>query len=346
MKTDSQILKLHVAHKQVWYLDGMDIARTDGHAIEDFLDTSRLQCAERVRLLGLHANARLITALYDRKLKGQPLEIEVASPLACASVAERHNPEAVLYRMRLFERAPSVGGFHTVTENDYRAYALAVETMQSVFNNMPTTQQALRLLRAHPAWRAVSFIHSVNPMAVAGLLSYMLDPRWFVDPCYPDRLSKLYMSLGLHPKTQAGVTLGGAQHRNHKRCALVLRCWKDRTREGEVRSKFEVTAPVAVTGSSELGLAPYDFSWRQWGLHMGIGMDTDIEPNPVKADLRASQRFVAFLRHTWLDALYRDSSALPGVNTELFRPGDFFKQHKEIIAYQQHVEATEGDSYC
>jgi hypothetical protein len=45
---------------------------------------------------------------------------------------------------------------------------------------------------------------------------------------------------------------------------------------------------------------------------------------------------VAFLRHTWLDALYQDSNALPEKGAGLFRPVDFFKHPVEAEMYTQY----------
>lgn len=137
--------------------------------------------------------------------------------------------------------------------------------------------------------------------------------------------------------------MGAKPWRHHARCACVLNCWKAREKEHEVRSMFELTTPQPVEGSALLGAAPYDFAWRVWGLKLGIGINAKPDTtDPVKADLRASQRFVLFLRQTWISALYDSSAALPDQGASLFRPADFFKHPTEIAAYEMHQLSTDN----
>jgi len=332
---DRKSLKVHVADNKVWYIRGLGTPEPSYMPEEEFMEGPIAREYEHFRLVGSHSNAALITKLYHLKQKDLLSNVEVVTPLVCVTEAERRNPEAVLARMRLCAQAPSQGGFHELTENDYRAYALSVEVMKATKNGAATSKQALRLLNSHPAWKALSFIKSLDPAHVAGLLSYIRDPRWFIDPCYPDRLGKLEASLGLNPKTQAGVAGVAAKWRHHQRCALVLRCWKNDSKIPDVTTKFELATPIPVPNCDEIGVAPHDFPWRVWGSRMGIGLP-NVEPNPVLADLRASQRFLAFVRHTWLSELYLDSQAMPEQQAPLFRARDFFHHETEIAAYEEH----------
>jgi len=330
-------LNLHVSKGQVWTGETADLARNSAQTVAEFVASGALAAVERVHLMGSRSNAELIVALYDQKQKGNLADIQVATPLLCRSAEERRRPEEVLFRLVGFVRSTSQGGFHSVNEDDYRAYALSAATMSQAGSPNPVTKDTLRMLRAHPAWKALAFIPHIDPVACVGLLSLIIDPRWYIDMCKPDNLSKLENSLGMNPKTQAGVTISGHRRwRRHSQCALVRACWKQPALEQIVRKRFDVVTPLPIEGSTEPGLAPGDFPWRVWGMRNAIGLP-EATANPVVADLRASQCFIAFLRHTWIAALYRGSPGLPERGADLFRPADFFKHPSEIAAYEMYM---------
>jgi len=338
---DTLTLKLHTHRGKIWYLDGDYTARCASESPEAFLESDLFAHTERVRLVGNAANARLIMYLYDLKQKSRLESVQVCTPLVCPVDKHRQKPEAMLIGMRNFTRAASLGGFHEVAEADYRSYALSATLTQGTLRGQPVDAAALKLLRGHPAWRPLSFIQSIDKLSLAGLLAYILDPRWYIDQCAPDRLGKLEAWLGLNPKTQAGVTDMRSRWRHHCRCQVVLNCWKDQALEENVRYRFELSAPKPIEGSLLAGYAPWDFAWRRWGHKLGIGRPDAPEGDPVMADLRGSQLFIRFLRHVWLSELYRDSAATPEQNAALFRPADFFRHPTEIAAYELHQINTE-----
>jgi hypothetical protein len=353
-----KILDLHVLNDRVFYNEqssptNPDYARSsvDAHpsglSVSDFLESSRCRSADCVRALGLRQNAGLLLGLYAKKQAGQIQSVQVATPLACRTRCERKSPDWAIQRMEQIYLAASQGGFHEFVDNDYQAYALAVEVRASEVitrNTLTVSEKALGLLKGHPAWRGLSFIQSLNPTYVAGLLAHLLDPRWYIDLCSPDRMSYLHGYLGLTPLTQRAVTLASYEPwRHHRACNTVLRCWKDVTKEREVRQAFELTGPVVVRGSYQLGRAPWDFPWRVWGYHLGFGMPEKLlGRDPVIADLRASQKLVDFLQYTWLNTLYLDSTALPDGRLSLFRAVDFFKWPAEVEEYEKHYVQTAG----
>ena len=333
---DTITLKLHTHRGKIWYLDGEHNARCTGETPGDFLGGKVFANAGRVRLVGNAANARLITHLYDLKQKNKLESVQACTPLVCQVEKDRHRPEAVLLGMRNFTRAASLGGFHEVVEADYRSYALSVALTQGTAKGVPVDADALQLLRGHPAWRPISFIERADKLSVAALLAYILDPRWYIDQCAPDRLGKLEEWMGLNPKTQAGVSGCGPKWRHHKRCRVVLNCWKTMQQPSAVLNRFELATTSHVDDSGLVGFEPYDFAWRTWGHKLGAGRPDVPEGDPVMADLRGSQKFLAFLRHTWLSELYRDSAATPECSAALFRPSDFFRHPMEIAAYELH----------
>jgi hypothetical protein len=342
-KSEAQSLKIHVCGGSVWYRNGTGIPRTSRLTVPAFMDSSVLRAADRVKLSGTQANAEMITRLYEAKQQHDLESVRVITPRIITATAAQRDPAGVLYQLEYSDyarRAPSQGGFHEVVDSDYRSYALAAALQQSNRDGMFDECDVLRLLQDHPAWRPLSFITSLNKVAVAQVLGYILDPRWHVAPEHPDRAGRLEGFLGLDPKTQAGVSGAGRQRRHHQQCQAVLDSWKDTRYEPAVREAFERTTPIPLNETDVPGHAPCDFAWRVWGMRLGIGLLGSRVDAPTIADLRASQMFIRFLRLVWLSELYRDSLAMPEQNAPLFRLSDFFKHPAEAAAYVQHQVGT------
>ena len=164
-------------------------ARSSGLSVSDFLEAPICHSAECVRALGLVQNVALLLGLYARKQTGQIKSLRVATPLTCHTRRERQSPDCAIMRMEQLDlAAPSVGGFHEFVDSDFQAYAFAAEVTASKVctgNRVTVSKKALGLLRAHPAWRSISFIQSLNPVYVAGLLAHMMDPRWYIRSLLP-----------------------------------------------------------------------------------------------------------------------------------------------------------------
>jgi len=324
--TDLKSLKVHVGEDGVWYLDCDGMPQPTHMTVHDFMASDHIRRAEKVRVIGTAANAALIVSLFDCRIRGRIASLEVATPLVCHTASDRKDPASVLYHMRRFSRAPSQVGFHEVTEHDYIVYAMAHEIQM----NGRVTSQVMRLLHMHPAWKPLTFVPTLNAARCAELLSIILDPRWFIDITRPDRATKLDKYLGLNPRTQAAVTLGSSSRpRGYARCKLVLGCWKQPELEEQIIEMYKLTGPQAVLDADRPGIRPGDFVWRVWGYLSGYGPQARKVPkSPVTADLRASLRFVDFLRTVWIQELYRDVP-LPDHGL-LFDADYFFKQ--DVVA--------------
>ena len=329
--TDIASLKLHVDRDVVWTLEGDSLPTSSSQSVSDFVASDFVKDMECVRIMGTHANAKLIVGLYARKLKEEIGRLEVVTPLVCKTQSERSDPELILYRMRNFALAPSLGGFHEITSVDYPAYALAAEFFsQGSTEPVELTDLMRNYLQAHPAWKSLRFIRYLNEFSCARLLAIILDPRWYIDKCNPDRIAKLEAWLGLNPKTQAGILQTIAPlGRHHDKCSTVFNCWYREELKLEVFDnimEFDLIPWDEDNNACPPGMAPCDFVWRVWASHA---------ENSTIAALRASQMFVRFLRHTWLSAIYEDSmtaGALP-----LFRSKDFFKYVVEAASFEHYM---------
>jgi hypothetical protein len=310
MKLVDDTLRVHTTTAGIWFQTTGPEPVFFAGSPEQFVEDSMTRGYARIRLIGARDNARLITLLYEAKQAKRIHSVEVCTPAIVEKRTDRGRPGPVLFELGLCSSGPSQGGFHEVVDTDYRAYKLAVD---------PSEEN----LCQHPAWKALSFIQPARD-AVATLLAHILDPRWFVDVCYPDRSTKFQMALGLDPYTQKGSTFDTPRCRI---CRRVLGCWKAPHKEDEVKKLFELAGTKCIPDSDKLGLRPHDFCWRVWGKY----------PDPVIANLRGSQRFAEFLRQTWLDAIYKGAASTPEERAGLFRPADFFTLDEEIYAYEQHA---------
>jgi hypothetical protein len=334
--TDAATCKLHVdAHDQtVWVVDGEGLPRPTKQTVDEFLASENI-FADTFRIVGLHKNAPLIVGLFHKKLRGEIASVQVVTPLVCPTHAERGNTEAVMHYMRrCVARAPSLGGFHEVEGHDYIVYAI----LKDMISNRKSPgevdkERSMRMMQAHPLWKPLQFINNLNMWSCLGIIAYIVDPRWYIDVCNPDRIGKLQAYVGLDPKTQDGVSRPGRrQARYHELCSMVFDCWHQPDIRAAVSKNFADFGTKTVATTAPLGLRPGDFLWRVWSNRAGF--NSARETNRVIADLRASQYFIAFIRHVWLSEIYRDSNA---ANAPLFRAKDFFRHAVEATEYEKHL---------
>lgn len=305
MDMDLLSLKLHVDDKDsVWYVVGDNPPVATGMGIIPFMLQPVLRKSTCVRLIGTLENTHLILALYGQQLHGEKALIEICSPLVCQTANELHDPKHALYAMRQYDKAVSLGGWHEVNQGDYFAYAL----VNHIHKVGGIDDQALRLLRSHPAWPALSFIPHLNRSACIFLLAMIVDPRWYIDPMSPGRGSKLRSYLGLNPQTMLGVLGTASRNRYYDRCKMAAEAWNG---QKDLKNIEE----------------PNYFLYR-------VFRSAGINKGPLYAGLRTTQYFIEFLRLTWLAAL------APNTQLEsLFVPEYFFKSKEEAQAFRDHMKS-------
>ncbi len=290
---DDEAMKVHVSQGRVWFLSGDRLPQDSGLSVARFVASDFARGTEQIRVLGSSENARLITLLYCKKKAGRFKSLQVGSPLSCESASRRDNPCHVLAAMRRWNVVPSCGGWHEMTGKDIPSYILGSRRLdRDSAGAMPASD--LSILKTHPVYYAVAGIHGIHLPSVAAIVGEILDPRFFIDLDEPDRLSKLESFFGLDPKDIAAGGRAGAPGQ-HRRYVTLLAAWKSQSEPS----------------SREIADNPEMFPWREYARHK----------ESRKGDLRASQMFLHYLRHTWLDALYPDRK--PWVEP-LFAPDRFF----------------------
>jgi hypothetical protein len=314
---------LHVSGGVVWTRPaaGHAFARRTGLRVGEFLESPRAAQGPFL-VMGHRANAPLIAGLAAL---GQPPLL--VTPAAVPAAKDLESPDAALHHACRYPYPPSLGGIRAAAPGDLVAYRLAAAL------DGGDGDLAARLVQAHPAWPALSFVPLAGRRQAAELLAAVLDPRWYVDPSKPDRSARLEAYLGLTPKIQQAAALGRAIH-GADRCLAVQAAWFPdplfRAAAYKLR-EFSPEKPIRPrAGAVAPGLRPQDFLVRAWANRAATpGAD------PVVAVLRASQLFTRFLRDVWLDSVVRTRDVL--AEGGLFRPEHWFAHPEEAEAFKAHL---------
>jgi hypothetical protein len=303
---DETIIKLYTAEDgRVWYASGLGPPVNSEQLTDSFLQSPVLSGLGLViRVLGIKQNAELISALYLRRHKNEVRAVEIAGPNILHAYEELKDPRIVLQRMRSVDISSAAGGWHALSTHDYPTYAMLSRTVRA---NLDFDDTAKAYFQIHPAYRALTFITTLNQEVAAQLLTTIIDPRWYVDRRAPDRAAKLELYLGLTPQIQRRVSASNCllTRGRELRCATVLSSWK-------------TVAPEQVDKTD-----PANFLYR---IHAAAG-------GGDKGDLRASQAFIRYLRYNWLSGL----ESRKGTKDGLFAPNLFFKTPAERAAYLEHM---------
>jgi hypothetical protein len=318
----------------VWHACKEDLPQDSGKRIPEYLSTVLPKLANKVQIVGLGENAALIVKIADT-FGLDNISIELVSPLVCRVDIERMLPDIVLQRMKMFQRSPSQGGFHRLTQEELVNYRMA----EMLHNNAPGPVGDISayytkiqlLLKQHPVWPALSFVQPLDPYYVFRVLARIRDPRWYVNPSRPERDNRLLAYLSLEPRIQARASCDAQPpQRGQATCREVLCCWKIDNYVHKATRYLDAIGVKPVAESRLPGLRPCDFLWRVWGKYaVGEGRS---EMDGIKGDLRASQLFISFLRSAWLDAIYRETG------TSLFDAERIFRYPCEREAFAKHMQ--------
>jgi len=304
----SEVLRLHVAGKTVWWGSSSRLAEDSGDTPARFVRREVFLNAKAVRLLGCHGNADLIVEAHEQRERGvlRPgVLLLLGSPAICYRRERLDDPHFVLQRLwQPGTLGTQAGCWHHLTVEDYRQYLLA---SRLAFVDAEATDLVRATFRSHPAYPAISFLPTCSVESAIKLVCEILDPRWYNHPGRPHRVSRLFSYLGLAPCSIESLWTGlpctrCAECSRIRRATMLVDAWTNSYRGDscpEDRSH------------------PGNFLWRIFD-HAGGG---------PKGLLKATEKFTVFLRLVWLH----------GLDAGEFDPVVFFKRVPEYEAYQQHV---------
>lgn len=252
-----------------------------------------------IKLLGTAGNAGLIASLA-RTIATRPAYI--TSPSICRSAAERSSPLMVM--ARLWQPA-ACGGFqgheHRLDGWDHNVYGFIDAYTQK---RGPDTVRAL--LRHHPAWPVLSWLPTLGGEAAADLLVKIVDPRWFLHPNRPNRLSKLMSWFYVSPEHISGLM---DRRFASARLSSLLGCWYQ-SQASKAKIDYEM---------------PGNFLWRivRAGRDLSHGINS------------ACRALLRLLTAVWLDKVRGANKAWE------FDPDRFFSTPGESRSYTWHASRLE-----
>ena len=229
--TQTNLLRLHVDDDDVVWFGHDDLSGHCSHLSSDefmFVAGDRFDLpidTMNVRLIGCAANAKLILQLRHRwaakPAVRQGAKTFIVNPMLSACCHD--DPAGILGALW----QPSLGDFlpgywHELSESECVAYAL-VDAMRE--SGGIVDGRVRRLIKHHPAWKALSFLGTCDETAACRFLAEIVDPRWFQHPSRPGRISRLSSYVGICPaniKAKLDARRGG---RNFGRFVNFLSVW-------------------------------------------------------------------------------------------------------------------------
>ena len=285
-------------NSKVWVIEGDRMPSRTDMSMEDYVSSLEKSgnCPDRIRILGSLDNSEFVVRLYRLKVKKLLKSLEIGSPM----IASNNDAASSLMKMRMASLPSSMGGWHEASYADCVAYGVSM-LMQS---NVPGSHaQACDLMRQHPVWNYVSFIPHLDSAFFTKIMAKVLDPRWYIDPNHPTRLSRLYSWMGLCNGPQTDEKL--------VRKFDVYSCWS----KGLEDDKVDINHP---------GWFLIRESRKRWGNHK-LWVST----------LRTSQMFMRFVKFCWMDSIY----PYPNPWMErIFDPRLFFSDELDAIGFMAHMK--------
>lgn len=303
---DVQALKIYQDHhEQLWYTVGDTQACKFSGTIEEFIGSKEVRTCICARVLGIPRHADLLVRLHTA---GIP--VQVASPGLVALDAYQHGGVAVLLAMRGLNIGypASLGGWHALRTIEFLPYKIRLQMSQL------DPAAAVESLQRLPMWPVWEFFHGLDLVAMAGVVADILDPRWFVATTRPESDGRLRCYLGLTPRMARWLV---SDRLATPPALSVVRA----ERYGTLRQALFGQASDSFTAGPHTALLEQYRELRARGCEEWL------------AELRTLQRFLTFLRFTWLEELYR---AQHKQHEPLFVPQYFFNNVEYADAFTAH----------
>ena len=311
----NKILRLHTDSAGIVWCGQNGVRAVKSKLVPaEFVAHNSFRTAKLVRIMGVSDNAELIVMAYNMQKKlnatRSPAKsalslanarLEVGSPLICPVKSLRKDPVEVLQRMWQTDTASRLSAnWRPVDANLFNSYLLSTSE----------AEKAEAIFRYHPTAPVFKYLSAYDTAACMQFVSEVLDPRWFIHPDRPHRMTRLNRFLGLTPCAFKALFSGDAskmtRSHNINRAIVVNSCWN-------VGDLDEVDCSD-----------PRNFLWRIYR-ERGYGW---------KGALAASISFVRFISLQWRDKL---SSS----RRKLFDPSVYFNSEEEVDSYLYYVSSSQ-----
>lgn len=309
---------------EVWYISGNGTPRPSNILYEDYCASpSFLNKKLTVRLVGDSRNSKMIASLYEAKVRGELKDVQVCSPQVDWLNLDEYCPEKVLLNMRRWKYPSTLGGFHSVTKDEHIVYTMSHLLAQSgsVSANLDVL---MALYEQLPLVEYLRFVPGVNEHACMLVVALTLDPRWFVDTFFPNKLSKYYDYMGVN-KLKQGVSeeqgnTSGVITKAQRR-GFVVSAW-------QAYKNWDAMLITPESGKTDFLLGTY-FNVASSFIS---GKALDRKEYFDEAVLATCQKFLAYLHGCWMNLLY----PMPNPwNESLFVPEHFFPNEEEVGRFRE-----------
>lgn len=154
---------------------------------------------EKVRVLGNASAAEFICRLFELYGPEGDKQIFLGSPGLVRDQLASGTPQAVFKRYETLRIAPSLGGWRRMTALDHGVYHF----LWRLAKHGAEHTQVSQAMAAHPAFRICRFLADYNVCywsAMVQLVGRIVDPRWHIDPRFPNSQRRLNFAVGLYPR--------------------------------------------------------------------------------------------------------------------------------------------------
>jgi len=285
-------LKVHCAHGEtVWYSDDSLSIQHSEMGVKEFISTYPIADFKQVLLPASPDNATLACGLYE--VFHDNVEIRLVFGPENLDVTETlHSLIGSQHRSAAMHKA------------EYFAYSLT-----ALREGSPDKLE--KALSFHPVWPFVSFIPFIDRHSIVNVLAEIGDPRRFINPFKPNRLSRLHSYLGINYSNARRFFEDETPGVNFDRAISVFNSWHNE----KACDFYANNKPVR----------PEDFLWRIFMLNsdQNIGLT------------KVSKKLLSYIYLLWRAKLT--------THTEVkFMPSMYFKREDEMRAFYKHIGLSAG----
>lgn len=317
---EGRLIYLYLDDQLVVWGEGFDghgaLARLEGgwQEIRDRLQREDTCC---VRVLALRRHASLLTKLYEHFR--QQHRLEIATPRV---VGQETDPRVVWVKMQQCAiLSASLGGWRPMVEEDYCSQVLTRDAGRG-WSYWELPGHLRKCLHKHPVWHDLWFITDIQETDASVVLAYISDPRWWIDPYHPDRLSSLHSFFRLFP---AGARAVESHYRDKHSEA-----WRD---------KYDARGYVRMEWLAAMFGYPFKLDEQKAREPGGFLARRYLATHDAKGLLSACRTALRYIVCMWRAELARRYR--PEQHRELFVPQYFFSG-EELEAYLAHHAKRPG----